>query len=542
MWQKRIDPLHDALVIGSGPAGSIVARELTRAGARVLLLEAGREVPLQEFAGHKWPYQFPFRGQWHERQAPFYPDGIDRHIRYEGDPVGADRIRVLGGRSLHWNGVALRFSENDFREGSIHGLEPDWPLTYQELAPFYGEVERLIGVVGTHEGLAVLPDGEFYAPPPALRCAEQLGRRACHRIGIPMIPIRKALLVGQPRGQRMPCHYCRHCMDGCEVGAIATSVNSVLPDAFATGRLTLRTNALVRRIEVDREGRASGVAFVDRVTGRDHVVRGRLVVLACGAIESPRLLLNSTGPRSPNGLGNSSDLVGRYLTGHTQLGMHGYLEALEGRESVNQDGATDHSLIPRFNHLRPSRNYVGGFFAQVMYETHDYPHHATRVAGFGAPFKARVRALQPAMFQMGGMAKVLARHENRVAVDRAQVDAHGIPVPVVQFTYGENDRAIWQDMSSALEEIFHVAGSTLFFKESTMNGFASHETGTCRMGTDPKTSVLNAFSQSHDVPNLFVVDGSGFTTFPEKNPTLTIMALAMRAGRQIAELRKRGDL
>jgi choline dehydrogenase-like flavoprotein len=541
MLLKRAEP-YDAIVVGSGPAGSMTARELTMAGGRVLLLEAGREVPTSEFAGHRWPYEFPRRGTWTEKQAVFYPDRIESNIRYEGDRVGADRIRVLGGRSLHWNGVALRFAEDDFREGSIDGGEPDWPLTYQELAPFYSDAERLIGVVGTREGLAVLPDGDFYAPPPALRCAEQLGRRACRRLGIDLIPVRKALLVGPPRGQRMPCHYCRHCMDGCEVGAIATSVNAILPDAFATGRLTLRTNALVRRIEVNKEGRASGVAFIDRVTRRDLVANARLIVLACGAIESPRILLNSTGPRSANGLANSSDLVGRYLTGHTQLNMHGYLEALEGRDPVNQDGATDHSIIPRFNHRRPSRNYVGGFFAQVMYETHDYPHHATRVAGFGSAFKSRVRALQPAMFQMGGMAKVLARRENRVTVDPSRTDAHGIPIPVIQFTYGDNDRAIWQDMSRSLEEIFHEAGSTLFFKDSTMNGFASHETGTCRMGHDPKTSVLNAFCQSHDVPNLFVVDGSAFTTFPEKNPTLTIMALSMRAGRHMAELRRRGDL
>jgi choline dehydrogenase-like flavoprotein len=541
MILKRAEP-YDAIVVGSGPAGSMAARELTMAGARVLLLEAGREVPPSEFAGHKWPYEFRHRGTWTEKQAAFYPDRIESNIRYEGDRVGADRIRVLGGRSLHWNGVALRFAADDFREGSIDGVEPDWPLTYQELAPFYSEAERLIGVVGTREGLAVLPDGDFYAPPPALRCAEQLGRRACRRLGIELIPVRKALLVGQPRGQRMPCHYCRHCMDGCEVGAIATSVNAILPDAIATGRLTLRTNALVRRIELNTEGRASGVAFVDRVTKRDSVANGKLVVLACGAIESPRILLNSTGPRSANGLANSSDLVGRYLTGHTQLNMHGYLEALEGREPVNQDGATDHSIIPRFNHRRPSRNYVGGFFAQVMYETHDYPHHATHVAGFGPAFKSRVRALQPAMFQMGGMAKVLARRENRVTVDPSRADAHGIPIPVLQFTYSDNDRAIWQDMSASLEEIFREAGSTLFFKESTMNGFASHETGTCRMGHDPKTSVVNAFCQSHDVPNLFVVDGSAFTTFPEKNPTLTIMALSMRAGRHIAELRRRRDI
>jgi len=330
-------------------------------------------------------------------------------------------------------------------------------------------------------------------------------------------------------------------MDGCEVGAIATSVNAILPDALATGRLTLRTNALVRHIDVDGEGRASGVTFVDRVTRRDHSIRARFVVVGCGAIETPRLLLNSASARFPNGLANSSGLVGRYLTGHTQLNMHGYLEALVGRDPVNQDGATDHSIIPRYNHLRPAKDHVGGFFAQVMYETHDYPHHATRVAGFGTSFKREVAALQPAMFQMGGMAKVIARRESRVAIASGKADAHGIPLPSVQFTYCDNDRALWNEMSASLEEIFHTAGARLFFKDSWMNGFASHEAGTCRMGDDPKTSALNRSSQAHDVPNLFVVDGSAFTTLPEKNPTLTIIALSMRAGRHVAGLARRGE-
>jgi len=374
-----------------------------------------------------------------------------------------------------------------------------------------------------------------------MRCAEQLGLKACRTLGIPMIPVRKALQVGTMRGARMPCHYCRHCMDGCEVGAIATSVNAILPDALATGRLTLRTNALVRQIDVDGEGRASGVTFVDRVTRRDHSIRARFVVVGCGAIETPRLLLNSASARFPNGLANSSGLVGRYLTGHTQLNMHGYLEALVGRDPVNQDGATDHSIIPRYNHLRPAKDHVGGFFAQVMYETHDYPHHATRVAGFGTSFKREVAALQPAMFQMGGMAKVIARRESQVAIASGKADAHGIPLPSVQFTYCDNDRALWNEMSASLEEIFHTAGARLFFKDSWMNGFASHEAGTCRMGDDPKTSALNRSSQAHDVPNLFVVDGSAFTTLPEKNPTLTIIALSMRAGRHVAGLARRGE-
>ncbi|HEY8549862.1 MAG TPA: GMC family oxidoreductase [Vicinamibacterales bacterium] len=535
--------VHDVCVIGSGPAGGFVAKELTEAGAEVLLLEAGREVPPHEFAGHKWPYEFPLRGTWAERQRHFYPDEIERHIRYTGpDRIGVDRIRVLGGRSTHWNAVCLRFAEDDFREGSIHGQEPDWPITYADLAPYYSYVERVIGVCGTREGLAALPDGEFYGPPPRMRCAERLGKRACDKLGIPVIPVRKAMLVGRSRPGRMPCHYCSHCMQGCEVGAIFTSANTLIPLAQATGRLTLRTNALVRRIETDREGRATGVAFVDRVTGQDHLAHARIVVVCAGAVETPRLLLNSTSPRFPNGLANSSGLVGCYLTGHVTAQLYGYLTPLVGRDLDNQDGATDHTTIPRFRSINSGRGYVGGFMAQIQFADPMYPHHASRVRGFGTAWKRRVRELQPAMYQMGGYGKLLARRENRVTVDPDQRDPHGIPIPVVHHAFSDNDKALWKDMVATLEEIFHTAGTELFWKDERMVGFASHEVGTCRMGTDPKTSVLTPFCRSHDVPNLFVADGSPFVTFPEKNPTLTIMALAVRTARYIAEERRKNNL
>jgi choline dehydrogenase-like flavoprotein len=522
----------DVCVIGSGPAGGFMAKELTEAGAEVLLLEAGREVPPSEFTGHKWPYEMRRRGDWDERQRHFYPDAIEKHIRYTGgDRIGVDRIRVLGGRSTHWNAVCLRFNDEDFREHSVHGQEADWPITYEELAPFYSHVERTIGVCGTREGLAALPDGEYYGPPPRMRCAEVLNKRACAALGIPVIPVRKAMLVGQSRPGRMPCHYCSHCMQGCEVGAIFGSANTLIPMARATGRLTLRTNALVRHIDVDANGRASDVHFIDRLTRREHSVRARIVVVSCGGIESPRLLLNSKGPRASNGLANSSDFVGRHLTGHTVVQLHGYLKALVGRAPFNDDGATDHSTIARFRPLKSGRGYVGGFGAQIQYAD-----------PIGAAFKRRVRELQPALLQMGGFGKVQSQHQNRVTVDPAQRDPHGIPIPVVQFTYSDNDRALWKDMGDTLQEIYHSLGTELFFREQQMSGFASHEVGTCRMGADPKTSVLNAWCQSHDVPNLFVVDGSPFVTFPEKNPTLTIMALAVRTSKYIAEQRRKGEL
>jgi len=234
-------PAFDVCVIGSGPAGGFAAKELTEAGASVVLLEAGDEVRPDQFAGHRWPYQFPRRGSFEERQQQFYPDDIGRHIAFEGtDRVGVDRIRVVGGRSIHWNAVTLRFSEDDFREGR-HGLEPDWPLSYEELAPFYSHVEKTIGVCGTREGLAQIPDGEFYGPPPNMRCAERLAQKSARSLGIPVIPVRKAMLVGQSREGRMPCHYCGHCMQGCEVGAIFTSVNTLIPAAQRTGRAPVST-------------------------------------------------------------------------------------------------------------------------------------------------------------------------------------------------------------------------------------------------------------------------------------------------------------
>lgn len=532
----------DVCVIGSGPAGGFMAKELTEAGAKVLLLEAGAEVPPDQFAAHRWPYDFPLRGTHEERQGKFYPDAIAKHIAFKGDAVSVDRIRVLGGRSTHWNAVCLRFAEDDFREGSIHGLEPDWPLTYQEIAPLYSYVERIIGLVGTRENLAALPDGEFYGPPPKMRCAETLIRKAGRTLGFPVIPVRKAMLHGRSAPGRMPCHFCGHCMQGCEVGAIFTSTNTLLPLARATGNLTLRTNALVRRIETNSEGLATGVTFVDRVTREDHTVSAKIVVASCGAVESPRLLLNSATTRYPNGLANSSELVGRYLTGHAIAQFHGYVKPLMGREALNEDGATDHAFIPRFRPINSGRGYVGGFDAQLQYASRDYPHHARYVPGHGAAFKKRVRDLQPAMMQLGGYAKVLARRENRVTVDPARQDQHGIPTPRIEFTWCDNDRALWTDMRATLEEIYHVTGTELLIKSEQPAGFASHETGTCRMGADPKTSVLNPFCQSHDIPNLFVVDGSPFVTFPEKNPTLTIMALAVRASRYITEARRKGDL
>jgi len=505
-----------------------------------VLVEAGDAVTPGALT-HLSPSAFKHRGSWAERQAPYYPDGIDGEVRYQTPAISVDRIRVLGGRSVHWNAVCLRFSPDDFRPKSRNGMEEDWPITYDDLAPCYAYVERTIGVCGTREGLAVLPDGEFSGPPPPMRCAEQIGAIACRAAGLQLIPTRKALQLGRG-GPRMPCHYCGRCMLGCDVGAIFTTPNTLLPRALATGRLTVRTNTLVRQLLVGADGLVRAASVVDRKTKADEEIRARRFVVSCGSIESARLLLNSACARHPNGLANSSDVVGRYLTGHAVGTLYGYLPQLAGsREPPGPRGALDHSYIPRPAVTGDGGKYVGAFGAQVQYADLDFPHHASRVPGFGAAFKAEVKRLQPALLQMGGFAKVIAQSENRVTVDASRPDRYGIPSPAVRFEFGDNDRALFADMMDRLSAVYDQARAEMFFRDDRPGGLASHETGTCRMGADPRTSALNAFGRAHDVANLFVVDGSPFVTLPEKNPTLTIMALAVRTARYIADASRRGE-
>jgi len=535
--------MYDVCVIGSGPAGGVLSKELAEAGAKVVLVEAGRTMNPEDFQYHAWPYQKPYRGT-QELGTPIaaYPQELRSAIRYENcDDVRVDRIRAVGGRSIHWNAVSLRFAERDFREYSLEGVEEDWPLSYQELAPCYSHVERMIGVTGSRENLDIVPDGEFL-PPLNLRCSEEIVKRACSELGIRLIPARKAVLT-VPYDGRPPCHYCGRCMSGCDVGAVFSTPVSMIPKAQKTGNFTLLQEKLARELLIDKEGKVRSVSLVDTGTKKEEELRATLFAVCCGAPESARLLLNSRSPHFPNGLANSNDMVGRYLTGNLAAEKYGYLDELAGTPPVNNDGATDHAYIPRFNHLQGKKNYVGGFHYQLDYAGFLFPYQSKYLQGFGKPFKENVRNLQPGFVQLGGWGKILARPENRVTVDPNQVDSYGIPIPVLHFRFGQNDIALWNDIVQNGTEILHKAkASTMFDTINAPIGFGSHEGGTVRMGKDSRTSVLNSYCQAHEVKNLFVVGGSAFTTYPEKNPTLTIMALAVRTARFISEEVKRGNL
>ncbi len=535
--------LFDVCIIGSGAAGGVMAKELCEGGAKVILLEGGREVPPFQFLSHKWPYELPYRGLRGEKQAPFYPPSLDGSIRYDQcDQISVDRVRVLGGRTLHWNAVTLRYAPRDFREWSLAGIEEDWPLSYEDLEPYYERIEQTIGVCGENDNLAILPAGNHYLPPLPWRCSERLLHRAAKRMGIPVISVRKAVLT-RPYDHRPPCHYCGHCMDGCDVSSIFTTPDCMLPKARATGNFTLRQNALAREILVDQKGLARGVSFVDTVTRKEEDVQARIVVVCCATVESARLLLNSRSSQYPNGLANSNGMVGRHLHGHVNATVNVYLEELEGTPPVNQDGATDHVYVPRYNQLFAKPDYVGGWGLQVNYGSYMFPSQAMKVKGYGAGYKDQVRRMQPGFLLLGSWGKTLSNPENFVAVDLTRVDDFGIPIPVVHYRFEENDWALWRAANQSVLEICSRLKGTIFPDGfDAPRGFASHEVGTVRMGKNPKTSVLNGYCQAHEVKNLFVTDGSCFTTCSEKNPTLTIMAVSMRAADHIKEQRRRGEL
>jgi choline dehydrogenase-like flavoprotein len=532
-------PLYDVCVIGSGAAGGIMTKELCEGGAKVILLEAGAEVKPHQFRSHCWPSDMQFRGYRNEKQDLFYPGDVRDSIRYQNsDRVSVDRIRVLGGRTVHWNAVVLRYSHSDFREYTLNGFDTDWPISYEEIAPYYERIEQSIGVCGNDDGIETLPAGRHYLPPLPLRCSEQILRRETRGMGVKVISVRKALLT-RDYDNRPACHYCGHCMDGCDVSAIYSTPGSMLPKARRTGNLTLRQNALAREILLDKTGLARGVSIVDRNTGGEEEIRARIVVVCCATIETARLLLNSKSPSHPDGLANSSGVVGRYLHGHSSGAMHMYLKELEGRPAGNQDGALDQCLIPRWD----TESFRGTYDFQVNYSGYMFPFQARSVRGYGSAFKKRVRDMQPGFLMLGGFCKVTSHADNRVTVDPHTTDAHGIPIPVVQFRFHDMDKEIYSAMrTSALEMSDRLKAEVTSAPPAEPSGFASHENGTVRMGTDPKSSALNSFCQSHDVKNLFVTDGSTFPSSAEKNPTLTIMALSLRAADYIKDRRRKGEL
>ena len=553
---------YDVCIVGSGAGGGMAAYVLTQAGARVVMLEAGREwYSTRNSTMLRWVYQSPRRGA-STRERPFGEfDACDGGWEIPGEPYTTApgtrfdwfRARMLGGRTNHWGRISLRFGPDDFRRKSIDGLGDDWPISYEDIAPYYDRVDRLIGVFGSREGLRNDPDGIFL-PPPKPRCYELLVKQTCDRLGITCIPARLSILT-RPLNGRPACHYCGQCNRGCATNSNFSSPAVLIEPALRTGRLTLITNAMAREVTVGRDGLATGVSYIDKTTGEDRHVSARIIVLAASACETARLLLNSKSSLFPQGLANSSGVVGKYLTDTTGTDVVGFIPKLMDHVPHNEDGVGGGHIympwwldnkkldFPRGYHIEvwgglgmPSYGFMGGI----------HRHPGGSGGGYGKQLKDEYRRLYGATIGFSGRGEMIPNENCYCELDPEVVDQWGIPVLRFHWKWSDYEynqvKHMQETFRTLIAEMGGVPLSPMPTREQgygiAPGGRIIHELGTTRMGNDPRTSVLNRYCQAHDVKNLFVADGGPFVSQPDKNPTWTILALAWRTADYITTLMK----
>jgi glucoside 3-dehydrogenase (cytochrome c) catalytic subunit len=549
--------VYDAVVVGSGAAGGMAATELCLKGLKVLMLEAGPKLDIAtDFHHHDKPYQFTFRGRIRPTERAKYNYVVNEWNKpsfinelenpYTGTKFAWVRARAVGGKTLHWGLVSLRFSPRDFQAASHDGYGDNWPITYDDVEPYYTRVEKMIGVCGNPDHLENNPDSHFLKPVP-FTCPEVALKGEVERQfpGRHVIYGRSATAT-EPINGRAPCHYCGHCGRVCNVAASFSSAGVLLPIAQQTGNLTLQTNSVAWKVLTDQEGIAKSVLYIDRLTREPREAFGKVIVLGAACLESTRILLNSKNEEHPDGLANSSGALGKYFCEQIMAGdIVGVVPKLRGRRSFADDARPNGTgiYIPRFRNLTDkSPHFIRGYGFEGGGGSEEFPGFARKIPGFGAKFKEDVKKNYAAIIGIGSFGEVLARPENYVELDPVVKDAWGIPVLKFHIEWGPNELAMAKDMVETQREMFKAAGVEVLSERSTPlpPGWSIHEQGTARMGDDPKKSVLNKFNQSHDVKNLFVVDGASFVSATEKNPTLTILTVAMRAADYIAEEMRRG--
>lgn len=561
---------YDVIIVGSGAGGGMSAYHLTKSGLKVLMLEAGRHYdPATETPMFNIPAQAPLRGSsTPDKPFGFYDATIDGGWEVPNEPFtvaeGSEpfmwwRPRMLGGRTNHWGRIALRFGELDFKPRSRDGLGYDWPITYDDLAPWYDKTERLIGVSGAAppRGLLNTPDSPAgclmeSAPP---RAFEIFYERAFRDMDIPVIPMHGAVVTQAMEG-RNTCIFATPCGRGCSIGANFQSTTVLLPPAVATGNLTITTDALVYQVDLDKSGKAKGVSYVDRKTGKHHSVTARSVVLAAGSGETARILLNSESAAFPDGLGNTNGMVGRYLMDSVGLGVQGRFPALENLPPTNDDGqGTQHTYVPWWGYDKQKelgfpRGYhieIGGGRRMPSLGIGSYVADDENLVGDALRNKLRSRYGSSIGFD--GRGEMIPNDDCYCELDPNVKDKWGIPVLRFHWKWGDSEiRQAAHMVQTFLEVIDRLGGTpqpgfeTDGRKAISKGGEMIHEVGTVRMGHNDKDSVVNQYGQSWAVPNLFVTDGAVLVSSPDKNPTLSILALAWRSSDHLATLAKQGAL
>lgn len=555
----------DVVVVGSGAGGGMAAYMLTKAGLRTLLLEAGRDYDPAQTPMFDRMREAPLAGTGTEdKPFGYYDATINGGWQVPGEPYTmADgthfrwwRARMLGGRTNHWARHVPRFGPYDFKGRSRDGLGADWPVAYADIAPFYDRVERLIGVCGGRLDLENHPDsppGVLHAPPKA-RIPELLVEAACNALGIPCIPTHTAILTRDMPDEHAPrqaCFNATDCTRGCSIGAAFQTTTSLLPMAMATGKLRILTGAMVSRVRTDAQGRATGVEYFK--DGAPHFAAARVVMVGASACETARILLNSRGAGAPNGLSNSSGQVGRNLTDTVGADLSAIIPALQGRPRYNEDGIwMPHRYIPfwlykeqaagKLNFSRAYHIEFSGRFAEpalVLEGSGD---------GYGAPLKEHVYRTFGSRVNFAVRGEMLANNDCFCDLDPAVKDRFGIPVLRFHWKWGEQELRMVDHAVGTVTRIVErmggkIDGPALSARQRISEGGSIiHELGTARMGDDPRSSVVNQYGRSWDVPNLAIVDGAVFASNPHKNATLTIMALAMRSTEHVIAEMKKGAL
>jgi choline dehydrogenase-like flavoprotein len=567
---QRSSPVYDVVVIGSGAGGGTAVQVLTQLGVNVALLEAGPMLnPAKDFKEHQWPHQYDHRGGLEggmydtSKHQPFsFWSAPNGYWSIEGEPYtvapGSEfrwfRSRILGGRTNHYGRITLRFSDYDFKPYSTDGLGTDWPISYEDVVPYYEKVERFIGVSGSTEGIRTAPDGIFQ-PPPAPRVHEILVKKAGEKLGIPVIPARMAIITKNTNG-RAACHYCGQCGRGCITASNYSSSQVQILPALRSGKLKIFPNSMARELITDGPGKVTAVSYIDKTTRTEKQIRCRAVVVAASALESTRLLLNSKGPGYSNGLANSSGIVGKYLTDTTGYGLTGHIPALEGMQKHDTDGFGGmHMYIPWWEFDKKDKEFPRGYHVEIgggygMPGVGSFHGACRQHEGYGKSLKSFIRERYGSTIGLSGRGEMIPNENCYCEIDPDVVDKFGIPVLRFHWKWSDHEHRQVKHMHRTFTAIIEKMGGTVLGlrnperEESgiSVGGTIIHELGTIRMGNDPRSSALNKYMQAHDVKNLFVADAAPFVSNPDKNPTLTICAMAWRTAEYLAEELRKGNV
>ena len=563
---------YDAVIVGSGAGGGMAAKVLSESGLKVAVVEAGPFFDPANDAQRtqlRNPWDSPRRGAGSTRAFGDYDaayggweiDG-EPYTRKNGTRFDWFRSRMLGGRTNHWGRISLRFGPLDFKRKDVDGLGDNWPIGYEDVRPYYDRVDKLLGVFGSKEGIHNEPDG-FFLPPPKPRLHELYYIKGARKANIPVIPSRLSILTKRINNDRGVCFYCSQCNRSCSVYADFSSGSCLIfPAQRSTGRVDLYTDAMVREVVTNGAGEAKGIIYINKEDRQEYQINAKVVVLAASACSSARILLNSKSSEHPQGLGNSSGLIGRYLHDSTGSSRAALVPELLNRKTYNEDGVggmhvytpwwqNDAKLdFPRGYHLEVwgglgTPSYGFGFNPDSLNE-----HFGFEIGGYGNKLREDVKRFYGAVMGISGRGESVPQYDNYCEIDPDTVDEFGIPVLRFHYNWTDYERNQAKHMHKTFEEIFDAMGAITLGDTPTAEseyGLAApgqiiHEVGTTRMGDNPATSVTNSYQQLHDAKNVFVVDAGSFVSQADKNPTWTIMALSWRTSDFIVEQLKKQNL